>query len=189
MNVYEKMSNAVDEFHKLEIKKTGKNKFAGYEYFELADFIKPILSVLKANKLLAIQTFTSEIATLRIVNIEAVDEFIEYTSPMSTANLKGCHEVQNLGAVQTYLRRYLLVAAFNIIEADALEATTGKTEETSKPTQQDMDRLVAIGVKKGFSYEQIEASCRKEYNKSLLKISTAEYVEILKKVSTLPDKL
>jgi hypothetical protein len=45
---------------------------------------------------------------------------------MSTAALKGCHEVQNLGAVQTYLRRYLWVAALEIVEHDALDATTGK---------------------------------------------------------------
>jgi hypothetical protein len=34
--------------------------------------------------------------------------------------------VQNLGAVQTYLRRYLWVAALEIVEHDALDATTGR---------------------------------------------------------------
>lgn len=184
MNVYEKMSNAVDEFHKIEIKKTGKNKFAGYEYFELADFIKPILSVLKANKLLAVQTFTNEVATLRIVNIEATDEFIEYTSPMSTASLKGCHEVQNLGAVQTYLRRYLLVVAFNIIEADALEATTGKVEP---PTHEELTRLKAIALNKGYNATSLEASCKKKYNATLETLTATQYTEILKTMAKLPD--
>jgi hypothetical protein len=45
---------------------------------------------------------------------------------MSTAALRGCHEVQNLGAVQTYIRRYLWVAALEIVEHDALDATTGR---------------------------------------------------------------
>jgi hypothetical protein len=45
---------------------------------------------------------------------------------MSSAALKGCHDVQNLGAVQTYLRRYLWVNAFEIVEHDALEPLTGK---------------------------------------------------------------
>jgi hypothetical protein len=44
---------------------------------------------------------------------------------MSSAELKGCHPVQNLGAVQTYLRRYLYTAAFELVEHDALDATTG----------------------------------------------------------------
>jgi hypothetical protein len=63
---------------------------------------------------------------LQIVNTDKPEEKIIITSPMSSAALKGCHEVQNLGAVQTYLRRYLWVAALEIVEHDALDATTGK---------------------------------------------------------------
>ncbi len=44
---------------------------------------------------------------------------------MAEAQLKGCHPVQNLGATQTYLRRYLYVLALEIVEHDALDATTG----------------------------------------------------------------
>ena len=53
---------------------------------------------------------------------------IMFTSPMSSAALKGCHDVQNLGAVQTYLRRYLWTNAFEIVEHDALDATMGASE-------------------------------------------------------------
>jgi hypothetical protein len=63
---------------------------------------------------------------MEIVNTDKPEEKVLVTSPMSTAALKGCHEVQNLGAVQTYIRRYLWVAALEIVEHDALEATTGK---------------------------------------------------------------
>jgi len=45
---------------------------------------------------------------------------------MGSAALKGCHEVQNIGAVETYQRRYLWVAALEIVEHDALDKTTGK---------------------------------------------------------------
>ena len=69
---------------------------------------------------------------LTIVNAENTDEKLVFTSPMSNANLKGCHDVQNLGAVQTYLRRYLWVNAFEIVESDGLDATTGKDDKTSK---------------------------------------------------------
>jgi len=53
---------------------------------------------------------------------------VMFTSPMSSAALKGCHDVQNLGAVQTYLRRYLWTNAFEIVEHDALDATMGGVE-------------------------------------------------------------
>jgi hypothetical protein len=58
--------------------------------------------------------------------------FVTFTSPMSSAALKGCHDVQNLGAVQTYLRRYLWTNAFEIVEHDALDATTGGVEPAKK---------------------------------------------------------
>jgi hypothetical protein len=47
---------------------------------------------------------------------------------MGSANLKGCHEIQNIGACETYSTRYLWTAALCIVEHDALDATTGKSE-------------------------------------------------------------
>ena len=59
---------------------------------------------------------------------------------MSEAALKGCHAVQNLGAVQTYLRRYLWTTALEIVEHDAIDATTGKAEpDTAADTQRQHD--------------------------------------------------
>ena len=58
----------------------------------------------------------------------------EITSPMGSAALKGCHEVQNIGAVETYQRRYLWVTAMEIVEHDALDASTGKdAPKSAKP--------------------------------------------------------
>ncbi len=53
---------------------------------------------------------------------------------ITSAQLKGCHEVQNLGASITYITRYLLVMALAICEHDALDATTGSEEpKSAKP--------------------------------------------------------
>lgn len=125
MNVYQKLNAAREEFHRAKLKKSGQNKFAGYQYFELGDFIIPALDIFKTHGLTSIISFGKETADMRIVNNEQPEEVIVIESPMSTAALKGCHEVQNLGAVQTYLRRYLWVAALEIVEHDALDATTG----------------------------------------------------------------
>lgn len=126
MNVYQKLNQARLAFHQLELKKTGHNKFAGYTYFELGDFLRHGLDVFNQVGLCANISFGKEVATMRIVNTDKPDECIEITSPMAEANLKGCHPIQNLGAVETYTRRYLWVTALEIIEHDALDATTGK---------------------------------------------------------------
>jgi hypothetical protein len=131
MNVYQKLNDARHKFHNTEIKKSGHNKFAGYKYFELGDFIVPALSIFDEVGLTSIISFGKESADMRIINTNKPEEMIVIGSPMSEANLKGCHPVQNLGAVQTYIRRYLWVAALEIVEHDALDSSK-PIEETKK---------------------------------------------------------
>lgn len=130
MNIYQKLNDARAEFHTLQLKKTGKNAFAGYQYFELGDFLLPAMEVFGKHGLCAIVSFERELATMRIVSVDPKDSGeIVITSPMGSAALKGCHEVQNIGAVETYQRRYLWVAALEIVEHDALDATTGNGDK------------------------------------------------------------
>jgi hypothetical protein len=131
MNVYNKLNLAREKFHSSKLKKTGHNKFANYYYFELGDFLIPALQIFKDVGLLGVVSFGKETADMRIINVDKPEEVIVIESPMSTAALKGCHEVQNLGAVQTYLRRYLWVAALEIVEHDAIDSSP-KTDEGMK---------------------------------------------------------
>lgn len=156
MNVYQRLNMARQQFHCAPLKKSGHNKFSNYYYFELGDFVIPALEIFKIHGLTSVISFGKEEASMTIVNNEKPEERIVITSPMSSAALKGCHEVQNLGAVQTYLRRYLWVAALEIVEHDALDATTGQTAAPKhKPTEgvlidpkrEGLLRDVAISVK------------------------------------------
>ncbi len=141
MNVYQKLNEARERFHQSKLNKSGQNKFAGYKYFELSDFVVPALKIFKEVGLTSVISFGKDTADMRIVNNDKPDEVIVIESPMSTAALKGCHEVQNLGAVQTYLRRYLWVTALEIVEHDALDATTGKKGDgpVVRPTKVEVD--------------------------------------------------
>lgn len=139
MNVYKKLQQARLKLQSAPLKKSGRNKFAGYEYFELADFLPTIQTIFAEVGLCGTVSFGTELATLTIVDTDATDatqpNFVIFSSPMSTAELKGCHRIQNLGAVQTYLRRYLWVAAMEIVEHDSLDATTGKDDpKKAEPT-------------------------------------------------------
>ena len=131
MNVYQKLNVARGKFHNTEIKKSGHNKFAGYKYFELGDFIEPALRIFGEVGLTSIISFGKDEASMTIVDNEKPEYRIVITSPMSEAALKGAHAIQNLGAVQTYLRRYLWVAALEIVEHDALDSSK-PVEEVKK---------------------------------------------------------
>ena len=127
MSVYKKLQKARIKLQNTELKKSGRNKFAGYEYFELSDFLPAIQSICDEMGLCGVISYTTDMAFLNIYDVET-EGCIVFSSPMSRAELKGCHDVQNLGAVQTYLRRYLWTNAFEIVEHDALDATTGSVE-------------------------------------------------------------
>lgn len=149
MNVYQKLNEARKMFHQTKLQKTGHNKFAGYYYFELGDFIVPALGIFHQIGLTSVIKFGKEIAEMHIINNEKPEEVIIITSPMSEAALKGCHPVQNLGAVETYIRRYLWVSALEVVEHDALDATTGKKGDgpVTRPTQGavvDEDRMSVL---------------------------------------------
>jgi hypothetical protein len=122
MNIYEKLMEARIEFHSADIKKSGWNDFSKYNYFELSDFVMPILKLCKKHKLFTKVTFTKELATLCVLDMENPDQSITFTSPMGGAALKGTHEIQQIGAVETYQRRYLYVMMMDVVEHDAIDA-------------------------------------------------------------------
>lgn len=150
MNIYQKLNRARTVFHSIELKKSGHNKFAGYKYFELGDFLVPALKVFSEQGLTSMVSFTADTATMTIIDVDKPEDKVVITSPMGSAALKGCHEVQNIGAVESYQRRYLWVAALEIVEHDAIDsqppvektpiisATKGSPDEP-KLSKEDME--------------------------------------------------
>lgn len=132
MSVHQKLMQARIKLQNTKLNKSGNNKFANYQYFELGDFIPQVNSIFNEVGLCGVVRFNASEATLTITDVDGGGEIV-ITSPMADASLKGCHPVQNLGATQTYLRRYLWVTAMEIVEHDALDATTGQDE--SHPTK------------------------------------------------------
>lgn len=132
-NVHRKLSLARQKFHALELRKSGRNTFANYSYFELGDFLLPALAIFDEIGLGTTPvTFDGEFARMDIVDLDNPEDRICLSSPMGSAALKGCHEVQNIGAVETYQRRYLWVNALEIVEHDALDASTGSPAQSAK---------------------------------------------------------
>lgn len=139
MTVYAKLNAARAAFHAKPLKKSGKNSFAGYSYFELGDFLIPALQVFEAYGLCPVVSFTEQMAHLDLVDVET-GERVSFTSPMAEANLKGTHPIQNLGAVETYQRRYLYMAALEIVEHDAIDASK-PLETNEKITRDQLDKV------------------------------------------------
>ena len=140
--VHKKLMQARILLQNAPLKKSGHNKFAGYSYFELGDFIPTINQIFSDVGLCGVVSYDAEIASLTITDIDDGTNIV-ITSPMADANLKGCHPIQNLGAVETYTRRYLWVTAMEIVEHDALDSSAPIKEEKViiTPTQGIADTL------------------------------------------------
>ena len=140
--VHKKLMAARMSLQEATLKKSGHNKFAGYNYFELGDFIPTITEIFYNIGLCGVVSYDSEIASLTITDTDDGTSLV-ITSPMAEANLKGCHPIQNLGAVETYTRRYLWVTAMEIVEHDALDSSAPIKEEKIiiTPTQGPMESI------------------------------------------------
>lgn len=138
MNVYEKLAEARLKIAEKGMKKNGKNSFAGYTYFELSDILPAVNAVNKELNLLSVFSFADKVATLCVINGEKPEEVItfEFAYSPDGASLKGCHKVQNDGAVQTYVKRYLYQNAYEIAEGDALDSTMNPNDVTKNVSKQ-----------------------------------------------------
>lgn len=97
----------------------------------------PALEIFDSLNLSGVVSFGTELATMTITDLDDEQSpfgMLVITSPMSTADLKACHAVQNLGAVETYIRRYLWVVALEIVEHDAIDTSDGPAEKGMSPT-------------------------------------------------------
>jgi len=141
MSVHKKLMQARISLQEAPLKKSGHNKFAGYSYFELGDFIPTINKIFNEVGLCGVVSYETEIASLTITDTDDGTNIV-ITSPMADANLKGCHPIQNLGAVETYTRRYLWVTAMEIVEHDALDSSAPLKEQVIiTPTQGIKDTI------------------------------------------------
>lgn len=147
MSIYAKLAQARVKLQKENLKKTGSNR--SFKYFELKDFLPRVNEIFDELKMCAVVRYSSELATLTIYDCEK-DESIEFTSPMVQKALPSGTEIQNLGAIQTYQRRYLYLTALEIVEDDLVdsippEKTEQKKQESQKryneSTQQNVNSI------------------------------------------------
>ena len=120
MTVYRKLQAARHELVNSGIKKTGHNKFGGWYYYELGDFIPTVHKIFDAVGLCGVVTF-GEMAMLTIYDTEDGSS-VQFFSPIVYAENSKGQAIQVLGSTHTYLRRYLWLLAMEITESDQIDS-------------------------------------------------------------------
>ena len=183
MNIYEKIQLVKEDLLKSELKKSGENKFAGFKYYELKDFVPTIIELCNKHKLFTGISFTKDEATLKIVNIENVEEVLKYTSPMEELELKGCNKVQALGGTETYQRRYLYMSAFDIVENDMFDSQSGSDNNKEEKATERQLKVINYYYK-GETLDKLLLENNIDKIEDLPKIKATE---IIKKINELKE--
>lgn len=121
LNIYQKLQKARVELQAKNLKKSGKNDYSNYDYFELSDFLPGVNDVCNKNGLATIFHFEKEKATLTIIDADNPESAILFETPIEMAAIKGSSTMQQIGGTQTYSRRYLYMMAFEIAETDIVD--------------------------------------------------------------------
>lgn len=140
-NIYLKLARARAALRRKALTPTGKNDFLRFKYFELADFLPDALNAFDAEGLTPVFSFDEKSACLKIYD-HIGDEYITVSVPVAAAVLKGKDPspIQEMGAQQTYLRRYLYMAAMEITEHDALDGELQKADKPKKEAPAPKDK-------------------------------------------------
>lgn len=189
MTLLEKLAAVRLELQQKAPAKSGKNTFSNYDYYELADFMPPVTELMEKHKLIGLFGMDAENATLRIVDCEKPEDSILFSLPVREATLKGAHPIQNLGAMVTYMRRYLWMVAMELVEADGLDASkgAGKPQQQEEPDEvramcQKFDVAMAYLRKEGkYDAQAVKALLERELGFENYQTMTAEHLPAAKR--------
>lgn len=164
-----------------ELEKSGENKFSHYDYFQLKDFIPQIIrlcdkhgvytkfwmdyekielpgkittQITEDGKEITIKEENfdyKEFAYLKAINLENPEEEELYKKETANVRIQGAQDIQNHGGKSTYMKRYMYMDMFEIVENDFVEENTGaptkvETKTAPKATSKPVIKPVATKV-------------------------------------------
>jgi len=190
-SIYARLQSVRLELSKKNLKKSGHNTFAKYDYFELGDFLPSLTELCEKHEITPIFNL-GESATLTVINSDNTEESIVFTCPIAETGIKGCTSIQNLGGQITYLRRYLYQMAFEIAENDSVDAADPiKRKVAPAPvttpiaTRGQIDQINAEILRTGSELSNILEYAHVD---SLSKLTTGQAKDIVSKLKQKPDR-
>lgn len=137
-----------------KIKKSGKNKYAGFEYFELADFLPKLNELMLDEKVNDRFYIKDNYATLELQKGNETNTytmpFVLFDTPVNKKynkdldeyiNVKSMQDIQYLGALNTYYKRYLYLNAFGITDGEIIDSMDNSELGDSKKIVKTKEEL------------------------------------------------
>lgn len=135
-----------------KIKKSGKNKYAGFDYYELADFLPKLNELMLKYGVNDKFTIEEEKATLTLIKgdesqvynipFERFETPLVYKKDKNGSFIKdkngeliqipSMQDIQYLGALNTYYKRYLYLNAFGITDGEVIDSMDNNEIQSRK---------------------------------------------------------
>ena len=119
-----------------DIKKSGKNKFQGFEYYELKDFLPTLNELMKSEGVNDLFSIKDGQATLTLMKDEESQTyempFERFETPLTKSGTPSMQDIQYLGALNTYYKRYLYLNAFGITDGEIIDGMDVKDLQQNK---------------------------------------------------------
>ena len=131
-NVYEKLLEARRRFLEANVKKSGINRYAEFKYFTLEDIIPVKTQIFNDLGLVeTIEFFGDRNEAVLFLHNTHKDDILTFRSQLAADESLIKNPIQKVGAIQTYVRRYLYMLMLDIVETDIIDETAGKDEEAA----------------------------------------------------------
>ena len=182
-----------------KLKKSGKNKFAGFDYFELADFLPKLNELMLEEQVNDRFYIKDDLATLELQKGEEINvytmPFVLFSTPLTYKKDKSgnflknkdgeyiqmpsMQDIQYLGALNTYYKRYLYLNAFGITDGEVIDRMDNN--ELSKNNEPDYRKeLIKYCKENNIDMKKIAV----DYQLVGRKLSNDDYYDVLCEVKT-----
>ena len=171
-----------------KIKKSGKNKFAGFEYYELGDFLPKLNELMLEENINDLFTIENDEVKLVLMKGEEKQEykmpFRIFETPLTKDGKQSMQDIQYLGALNTYYKRYLYLNAFGITDGEVIDSMN--SEEIKKPIKQETKEILItekqIELIKGLDQERVKKALEYYEKENIEDLTLVQASQLIKKL-------
>lgn len=171
-----------------KIKKSGKNKFAGFEYYELGDFLPKLNELMLEENINDLFTIENDEVKLILMKGEEKQEykmpFRIFETPLTKDGKQSMQDIQYLGALNTYYKRYLYLNAFGITDGEVIDSMN--SEEIKKPIKQETKEILItekqIELIKELDQERVKKALEYYEKENIEDLTLVQASQLIKKL-------
>lgn len=148
MNIYEKLGIIQLQLLDTKISKSGHNKFGDFKYYELNDLLSPTIRLCGDNKSVFYFNMDDDDVCLIFIDLESDDSIVLNMTMPPLEKMPKMNLMQSKGAYITYIKRYLLMNLFNIVDTEIIDSLNQNFKRNMEPKDNMVPKPIQEAIKK-----------------------------------------